>query len=816
VVDFSAVEKRRQEKGLSDNDDELRQDGPSNLIENLARQAKPIYDNLVLTHDTPKLTTQVAATATIANVVKAKTFTHREGAQHLMKIFVPPLDDISSFTAPVFHKTPDEKNLIREALKTSFVFVACSDRELRTIIDALEELSCRAGEQLIVEGDVGDYFYVLKTGTVRFEVNGKLKGHTQKGKTFGELALLHSTPREVSVTAETDITIYRVDRNTFRYIMHSQTTETEKAKTQLLQGVKFFDCLEPNNKNKLVHAMVPHVFEEGENVTQDGEEIAQLHVIQEGRIRVTNVSLDNEEKEYEELGPADHFGETSLLKGSSAKCPAAVALTRAVTLSIDKDTFEKAIGDVAELIIHAKEKHALESIPILKRMLLSKPTFDALAAKTSELHYPPNHTIMTEGEKTYAKLYIIRSGGVILKSKSNDEEKVIQAGGYFGENMLNIDTDGLKETTFYDAEYTITTLDQPIVVGELTIDSCRRLFDTTMEGTQRAVGPISLHDLKKHTILGAGSYGQVWLVSYVGADGERRPYALKIQSKHELLEANQAAGAIQEKYLMEQLNHPFLAHLAATYQDEKCIYMLLGFVQGGELYSVVHSNTGDGIEEKKANFYASAILEGLSYMHRRHVVYGDLKPENIMIDQDGYPVIVDFGFAERVTTKSYNMCGTLLYMAPEKIQERGHDKGADHWSFGVLVYEMTVGRTPFYKKGMNKKQMYEAILTAQFEFPPEGTLSPELKNLLRRLFVVNPTERIGSLAGGINDIYAHPWFEGVDFGKLRQKEIEAPWLPEVKDPLDTTNFESWDHLKDATDSEEKVPTKGWQQIFKTF
>ena len=268
-------------------------------------------------------------------------------------------------------------------------------------------------------------------------------------------------------------------------------------------------------------------------------------------------------------------------------------------------------------------------------MLLSKPTFDALAAKTSELCYPPNHTIMTEGEKTYAKLYIVRSGGVILKSESNDEEKVIQAGGYFGENMLNIDTDGLKEATFYDAEYTITTLDEPVVVGELTIDSCRLLFDTTMKGTRRAVGQISLHDLKKHTILGAGSFGQVWLVSHVGADGERRPYALKIQS---------AAGAIQEKYLMEQLNHPFLAHLAATYQDEKCIYMLLDFVQGGELYSVVHSNTGDGIEEKKANFYASAILEGLSYMHRGHVVYGDLKPENIMIDQDGYPVIVDFGF----------------------------------------------------------------------------------------------------------------------------------------------------------------------------
>lgn len=258
---------------------------------------------------------------------------------------------------------------------------------------------------------------------------------------------------------------------------------------------------------------------------------------------------------------------------------------------------------------------------------------------------------MTEGEETNANIYVVRSGEVVLKSKSKEEEKIIKAGGCFGENILEMDIGCLKETTVYDTEYTITTLDQPVVVGVLTIESSRNVFDTTTLGKQSFgygetldATPISLEDLEKHAMIGAGTFGQVWLVSHVGSDGDRRPYALKIQSKRELIKSRQAKGIVNEKKILEKLNHPFLSHLAATYQDKKCIYMLMDFVQGGELFSVLHSNTRDGIDETNVNFYASGILEGLSHMHRRHIVYRDLKPENVMIDKDGYPVLIDFGF----------------------------------------------------------------------------------------------------------------------------------------------------------------------------
>ena len=361
-----------------------------------------------------------------------------------------------------------------------------------------------------------------------------------------------------------------------------------------------------------------------------------------------------------------------------------------------------------------------------------------------------------------------------------------------------------------------------------------------------------LKKLERHTIIGAGTFGQVWLVSHIGSDGERRPYALKIQSKSELIKNHQAKGVVHEKMIMEKLNHPFLSNLVATYQDKKFIYMLSSFIQGGELYSMIYSNTRDGIDEINANFYASGILEGLSHMHRSHILYRDLKPENVMIDKDGYPVIIDFGFgtyedwinlqssnffliifsieslllykifvlmllvAKYVVNKTYTLCGTPLYLAPEVILNRGHEKGADHWSFGVLTYEIIEGTTPFYEHGIGQMKAFQRICKGDFEFDSKRKSSWELKDLIRRLLVVDPTQRIGSLANGINEIYAHRWFAGINFGKLRQKRIKAPWIPEVKNALDSTNFESWDHLEDKSTSNSAAISAHQQKIFESF
>jgi serine/threonine protein kinase len=157
-----------------------------------------------------------------------------------------------------------------------------------------------------------------------------------------------------------------------------------------------------------------------------------------------------------------------------------------------------------------------------------------------------------------------------------------------------------------------------------------------------------------------------------------------------------------------------------------------------------------------------------------------------------------------------------LYLAPEVILNRGHDKGADHWSYAVLVFEMIAGYTPFYQEGMDQIKLFRTICKAQFSFPPAGVMSMEVEDLIQRFFVLDPAKRIGSLARGINEIYAHKWYKEIDFGELKQKEIEAPWIPNIKDPLDTANFENWDHLEDKTKKVEPRISEETQRIFKNF
>jgi hypothetical protein len=282
------------------------------------------------------------------------------------------------------------------------------------------------------------------------------------------------------------------------------------------------------------------------------------------------------------------------------------------------------------------------------------------------------HILFEEGGDTQSALYIVREGEVKLTCKtelyaSEYDKKVIKSGGFFGEDMLGRDAKGkIGDGTVATSVplYTATVMED-CTVGILTLEECRTIFDTTSMGkAKKSERPkvsikdaeIDLKKLKRHAILGAGTFGQVWLVSRDTSEGDPKPYALKIQSKYELVSHSQARGVVQEKNIMAQLQHPFIINLVTTYQDKMRVYMLLGIVQGGELFSVMHQANFDGIPEKSAKFYAAGILEGLGYMHRRHILYRDLKPENVLIDEMGYPCIVDLGFG------TYNIMFVVVFV----------------------------------------------------------------------------------------------------------------------------------------------------------
>lgn len=262
---------------------------------------------------------------------------------------------------------------------------------------------------------------------------------------------------------------------------------------------------------------------------------------------------------------------------------------------------------------------------------------EAMAKLVTDQTYPVGKTLFQKGATEPAALYLIRSGKIEVTGKDGSKE-VYERGGYIGHETLTADAGGAinnKDATVV-ADFTATVVEE-CTCGVLILKDLRKIINTKHLGDKGAskmsrsmrTEDIKLDDLKSHALLGAGTFGQVWLVSRAGSSqSKRRAYALKVQVKYELCKDGQAKAVVNERNIMARLDHPFIIKLVRTYQDTDFVYMLLEIVQGGELYSYIHSKRHDGVPEGHAKFYAACIAEGLAYMHRLQIVYRDLKPEN--------------------------------------------------------------------------------------------------------------------------------------------------------------------------------------------
>ena len=291
---------------------------------------------------------------------------------------------------------------------------------------------------------------------------------------------------------------------------------------------------------------------------------------------------------------------------------------------------------------------------------------ELMASKIEDVEYSKGSVIATMGDPMAPALYIIRSGAVTLSDKENTQ--ILTRGENFGfgkETLIlqqNLTEDGMnavfaKATRWLGdqglATNSVTALHDVVVsedakLGMLSLASIVSvLYDVSRLGRCGATlnATITTDTLEKCQILGAGSFGQVWLTRH---EATNTPYALKIQHKAQLIDSGQANGVINEKNITARMDHPFVMTLVNAHQDDACVYMVMDLLQGGELGSVMHAKDTPYMDEDSAKFYAAGILEGLSYMHRRHFVYRDLKGENVLLDQDGYCVIVDLGFGKLV------------------------------------------------------------------------------------------------------------------------------------------------------------------------
>ena len=355
---------------------------------------------------------------------------------------------------------------------------------------------------------------------------------------------------------------------------------------------------------------------------------------------------------------------------------------------------------------------------------------------------------------------------------------------------------------------------------------------------------LNKNDFEIIKIIGNGAYGKV----YLGIEKQtKKLYAIKIQQKHLLMLQNQVEHAYYEFDILKLIsginnnknnstnkirNDPFsLIH--HFFQDSKFIYFILDYVPGGELFTLMRKDIKFSVQN--ARFYIAQIIDALDILHKNKIIYRDLKPENLLLDSDGYLKLVDFGVAKIIEDKTNTLAGTPTYMAPEIVKKEDYSFEVDWWSLGILTYEMTVGLDPWDENDPMK--IYEKIKKGIIYFPKN--MDKKLKNFIQHLLIGDPKKRMGVFTIeeqkekendnimnkiSMNDnkkeikkinIYDHIYVKNYPWKELRNKGLIPFYTPKIKKKDDASNFK--EYLDDDDEDieiddipEEKDPFLSWK------
>ncbi|KAI9990304.1 hypothetical protein PInf_021114 [Phytophthora infestans] len=688
-------------------------------------------------------------------------------------------------------KTPECAAMLKKALQC-VLFTDSSDEEMDRLLFLMKRIKVGAEQNVIKQGDLGDQFYVVHSGSLEVIVNTAVLGYLKPGDHFGELALIYDAPRAATVRAATNSILWTLDRDEFRMMQARSSSDSLVKRAKWLRQVEILASLSERQLALLAGVLSAVTYSDGEMIINQGDVGDTFFIVEEG-----NVSCD-------------YFGEMALLSDMPRNA-SIYAKGSVKCLSLGRQEFDSILGPLTDVLDRNSRIRILRTIPAFATK--SQEALDYAVSQLEIKAFQDSQCIFRQGDTAVA-FYIVKSGCVKVIKKRHDgnnnlvtEELLLKANDTFGGEV------------FEQADkYSCTVISagrsqcQRLKVSSLARSGSRQFTQRVNMGEQGRIKSctLTLDDIRVAGVLGEGSFGKVVMVHALLDGAEEQPMALKIMAKSHIIESDQQVQVMREKQILMTIpQHPFIVDLYATYQDANNLYMLMELVQGGELFTLLHNEEFiETVDESSVRFYSANAVLGLQHMHRYDYAYRDLKPENLLISREGYLKFVDFGFAkkipftvvnsegvEEVHSRTFTLCGTLEYLAPEFVLNTGHDLAVDYWALGILIYEMLVGYTPFGTGDGDTTQLFRNIAMIRtgansVDFPFHLLENcPHACDLVRRLLQGDPTKRIGVGINGDQELRQHPWFSRIEWDKLYSMNLEPPYLPPISGKYDISLFE---------------------------
>ncbi|XP_077596086.1 cGMP-dependent protein kinase 1 isoform X3 [Stigmatopora nigra] len=620
-------------------------------------------------------------------------------------------------------------------------------------------------------------------------------------------------------------------------ILKSRVKKTSSETALIVKSIQkndFLSRLDDEQIAMMVDLLETLAIARGGEVIREGSEGDSMYIVAAGELLVTQSGRD-----LRTLTGGDVFGELAILY--NCKRTATVKAKTEVRLwCMERQTYRT-------IITNKSKKKREQLLGFLKTSRTLKDLNDVQLSKIidsmEEVKYQNKDVIVREGAEANT-FYIILKGEVLVTKNVNGLQKPIRRmgkGEHFGEQALIREV--LRTATCTaDGPVTCFSIDKEVFEETIPVEHLELFDDSKMLQEARAPEKSSLGSTLRFkdlvpvlyqegryqgdpVTLGVGGFGRVQLVPptfstnapcccprglkdaflQMTTVNHGKYYAMKRVGKKHIVAKRQEEHMLFEKKILKAIQCDFIVRLHAAFKDTRYIYMVMEFCGGGEIWTKL-KEVGR-FDEQVAVFCTACVVEAYAYLHKKSIMYRDLKPENLMLDVRGYVKLVDFGFAREMVRgeKTYSFVGTPEYMAPEIIKNQGHDFAVDFWSLGILIYELLVGSPPF--SSSEPQKIYAKILDGVLNYPPY--LSEAAKSIISKLCRPRPGQRLGNTKNGIKDVRHHRWFSNMNWHKLRMAQLDAPTIRLIRKGPCYINFDRFP--QDQTKAEEEF--SGWDRDF---